>query len=127
MIESVLAVVTMSLPILTIAGMLAAAEWRDRRRTGALARQIRLTDAIAGELGAVVAPVVSHPVGGPWRVEMRIPIGRPATAARVLAITHETLARLGAAPYQLVLTPEAPPPPPAAPQAFRPARALRVA
>ena len=33
-------------PLLTVGGLFALAEWRDRRRAMARARQIRLTDAI---------------------------------------------------------------------------------
>ena len=88
------------------ASLLALAEWRERRRAATLARQIRLTDAIANELGAVVAPVVSRSARGAWRVTMRVPAARPALVARVLAIAQETLPRIDATPYELVLTPE---------------------
>lgn len=108
MIEATLVVLAMLSPILPVAGLLVLAKWRDRRRAAVVARQIRLTDAIAEELGAVVAPLVSRPLGRPWRVAMRLPVDRPALAGRVLAITHQTLSRNGAARYQLVLTPEAP-------------------
>ena len=40
----------------TILGLLALAAWRDRRRDAVAARQIRLCDTIADELGAIVAP-----------------------------------------------------------------------
>lgn len=93
-------------PLLTMGGLLALAEWRDRRRAATIARQIRLTDAIAAELGGVVAPVVSKPLGRPWRVAMRVPVGHPALVSRVLAIAHDTLGRLGATPYEVVLMPE---------------------
>ena len=112
-------------PVLTALGLLALAEWRDRRRAAAIAWQVRLTDAISTELGGVVAPVVSKPLGARWRVAMRVPVARPALVSRVLAITHETLRDLRIARYELVLTPE---PAPArrgestAPHARRPAR-----
>ena len=93
-------------PLLTVGGLFALAEWRDRRRAMALARQIRLTDAIAAELGGVVAPVVSKPLAGPWRVEMRVPVGRPALVSRIVAIAHGTLRDLGVTRYELVLTPD---------------------
>jgi hypothetical protein len=38
-------------PVLTALGLLALAEWRDRRRAAAIAWQVRLTDAISAELG----------------------------------------------------------------------------
>ena len=71
-----------------------------------IARQVRLTDAIADELGPIVAPLVAKPLGGPWRVEIRVPVGRPATVSRIVAIAHDTLTRTGAGRYELVLTPE---------------------
>ena len=93
-------------PILTALGLLTLAEWRDRRRAAVIASQVRLTDAISTELGGVVAPVVSKPLGAPWRVEMYVPMARPALVSRILAITQATLRDLGIARYELVLTPE---------------------
>lgn len=98
---------TMSSPILLIAGLLALAAWRDHRREAVIARQVRLTDAIANELGPIVAPLVAKPLGGPWRVEIRVPVSRPAAVSRIVAIAHDTLTRAGASRYELVLTPEA--------------------
>ena len=93
-------------PILTVGGLFALAEWRDRRRAMAVARQIGLTDAIAAQLGWVVAPVVSMPLAGPWRIRMRVPVGRPALVSRIVAIAHGTLRDLGVTRYELVLTPD---------------------
>jgi hypothetical protein len=106
MMTAAIVVLTMSSPILVIAGLLALAAWRDHRREAIVARQIRLTDAIADELGPIVAPVVAKPLGGPWRVEVQVPVGRPATVSRIVAIAHDTLTRTGAGRYELVLTPE---------------------
>jgi hypothetical protein len=105
MMTAAFVILTMSSPILVIAGLLALAAWRDRRREVAVARQVRLTDAIANEMGPIVAPLVSKPLGRPWRVEVRVPVGRPAVVSRIVAIAHETLTRTGAARYELVLTP----------------------
>lgn len=99
-------ILTMSSPILVILGLLALAAWRDHRRDAVIARQIRLTDAIADELGPIVAPLVAKPLGGTWRVEIRVPVGRPTTVSRIVAIAHDTLTRTGAGRYELVLTPE---------------------
>ena len=93
-------------PVLTALGLLALAEWRDRRRAAAIAWQVRLTDAISAKLGGVVTPVVSKPLGARWRVAMHVPVARPALVSRVLAITDETLRELRVARYELVLTPE---------------------
>jgi hypothetical protein len=104
MMTAALVVGTMSSPILLIAALLGLAAWRDRRREAMVARQIRLTDAIADELGPIVAPVVAKPLGRPWRVEIRVPVGRPTVVGRIVAIAHDTLTRSGAARYELVLT-----------------------
>jgi hypothetical protein len=109
MVTTALMVLTMSSPILVILGLLALAGWRDRRREAMIARQIRLTDAIADELGAIVAPVVTKPLGRPWRVDIHVPVGRPATVSRIVGIAHDTLTRTGAGRYELVLTPDVTP------------------
>lgn len=95
------------LPLLIAGALLVLAEWRDRRRATELARQIRLTDAIAAELGGVVAPVASRPLAAPLRVEIRVPVARPALVSRIVVIAHDTLRDLGVTRYELVLTPEA--------------------
>jgi hypothetical protein len=106
MMTAAIVLMTMSLPILVVIGLLTLAAWRDHRREGIVARQIRLTDAIADEIGPVVAPVVAKPLGGPWRVAIQVPVGRPATVSRIVTIAHDTLTRIGAGRYELVLTPE---------------------
>ncbi len=108
MIELIVALVTALSPIFFIVLLLLAAGWRDRRLEAVAARQIRVTDAIANELGAIVAPVVTKPVGRPWRVEMAVPFGRPSTVARVLALSHRALERMEPGRYEIVLTPQAP-------------------
>ncbi|HZS32514.1 MAG TPA: hypothetical protein VFC42_03980 [Methylomirabilota bacterium] len=128
MIQAAVFTVSMLFPILLVAGMLGLAEWRDRRRAATLTRQVVLTDAITDELGAVVAPVVSHPLGGRWRVTMRLPMDRPAVSASALAIADATMRRLDAGRYELVLTPAAGAAAPApAADAGRRIRHLRVA
>ncbi|HEY7601130.1 MAG TPA: hypothetical protein VIB60_01355 [Methylomirabilota bacterium] len=109
MLTAALMLLTISSPVLVVVGLLALAAWRDRRRDAVLARQIRLTDAIADELGSIVAPVVTKPLGRPWRVDIHVPVGRPAMVSRIVGIAHDTLTRLGAGRYELVLTPDAAP------------------
>lgn len=92
-------------PILTVGILLELAAWRDRRRQAAIARQIALTDAIAAELGAIVAPVVKPALWGPSKVRIPVPLSRPLTVARVLAIAHRVLARIPDG-YELVLVPQ---------------------
>ena len=96
-------VVAMS-PLLAVVGLLALAARRDRVREAAVARQIRLTDAIAAELGAVVAPVVRKRRGGPWQIEMGVPLARPATVARILSIVDGVMPGR----YEIVLTRQQP-------------------
>jgi hypothetical protein len=105
MMTTAVLILTMSSPILVIFGLLAMAAWRDRRRDAMVSRQIRLTDAIADEVGPIVAPVVRKPLGRPWRVEVQVPVSRPALVSRIVAVAHDTLTRTGAGRYELVLTP----------------------
>ena len=106
MLTATAVILTMSSPILVVIGLLALAAWRDRRREAVIARQVRLTDAIAEEVGPVVAPLVSKPLGRPWRVDIRVPIGRPGVVSRIVAVAHDTLTRNGAGRYELVIVPE---------------------
>ncbi|MBI2014547.1 MAG: hypothetical protein HYS77_03270, partial [Candidatus Rokubacteria bacterium] len=75
-----------------VAGPLVLVDWIHARRRETIARQIAVTDAIHGELGAVVAPVVTRRLGGAWEVRIPVPFDRPALVERVLAIAHRTLA-----------------------------------
>jgi hypothetical protein len=121
MMTAALAILTVSSPILFVLGLLALAAWRDRRREAMIARQVRLSDALAEEVGPIVAPLVSKPLGRPWRVEVQVPVGRPAVVSRIVAIAHDVLTRTGAGRYELVLTPnpEAARPLAPAPRAIR--------
>jgi hypothetical protein len=94
-------------PLLLIGGLLAAAGWRDRRELARVARQTRISDALAEEVGAIVAPVVAKR-HGTWRVSVAVPLGRPALVARVVGVLHRTLGRLGPDRYEIVLAPQEP-------------------
>ena len=96
-------------PFLFVAGLLVLAGWRDRREAEERARQIRLTDALADQVGAIVAPVVTRRLGG-WRVEIPAPLGRPTVMGRIVSEAHRTLERLGSGRYEIVLTPQEPAP-----------------
>jgi hypothetical protein len=81
-----------------------------RRRRAAL--QVAVTDALDGELGPVVAPVVWSRGWRAWELRIPIPSERQAIVGRVLAIAHRTLARIeaGAAErVRIVLVPQAAP------------------
>ena len=105
-----LAVLTLTLsPFIVVGVLLELAAWLERRRQAAIARQVALTDAIAGELGAVVAPVVRKPLRGPWQIEIAVPFARPATVGTVISIAHRVLAhaeRMSPGDYRIVLTPQ---------------------
>jgi hypothetical protein len=104
-IEVIAAVVTALAPILFVAALLAVAAWRDRREAAQVARQIRVTDALANEVGAIVAPVVRKHRGG-WRVEIPAPLGRPGAVGRIVSVVSQSLR--GAGRYEIVLTPQEP-------------------
>jgi hypothetical protein len=85
------------------------ADWYRSRRQEAVRRQIALTDAIDARLGAVVSPVVTKPLWGPWQVRIDMPLTRPVPVDRILAIAHEVLSsvdQVDPGRYQTVLTPK---------------------
>src|SRR5262245_25101462 len=94
-------------PLLLVGGLLALAEWRDRRARAEIARQTRLSDALVEEVGAIVAPIVRRRRGG-WRVRIAVPLGRPAVVTRIVEVLDQTLGRLGDDRYEIVLTPQEP-------------------
>lgn len=100
------AVVVVLFPFTTVLALLLLVRRAEARRDEAVARQIRLTDAIHRDLGAVVAPVVTRGRRGRWRVSIAVPFERPALVGAVLDIVH------GAFPerFDLVLTPREPRP-----------------
>ncbi len=88
-------------------GPMFLAEWLRKRRQEEVARQIALTDAIDGQLGAVVAPVVTKSFFGPWEIRIAVPLDQSSKVARILAIVDEMFpndARAGSGPYRLFLT-----------------------
>ena len=105
MIDAALLILTTASPILVVAGLLAAGAWRDRRRQASVTRQVRLIDAVGAELSLIVAPLVRKPIGRPWRVDIHVPVGRPVTVGRIVAIAHETLTEAEPLRYELVLRP----------------------
>jgi hypothetical protein len=97
------------LPIAVVAALMLFADRLQRRREAAVACQIALSDAIGGELGAIVAPTVRAPLWGPWRVAIAVPLARPATVGRILSIAHRVLASPDwprVRRFELVLTPQ---------------------
>jgi hypothetical protein len=83
--------------------------WLQKRHRETARRQIALTEALDGEFGPIVAPVVKKPIWGPWRIEIAVPLGRPDTVGRILAIADEvfsTVDEISPSQYRLVLTGE---------------------
>jgi hypothetical protein len=97
-------------PLLLVGALLALAGWRDRRALAATAHQTRLTDALADEIGVIVAPVVERR-RGTWRVTVAVPLERPLVVARILWVLHRALGRIGCERYEIVLSPQEPAPP----------------
>lgn len=80
------------LVLVLIGGPMFLMDWRRNRRQEMIRRQIVLTDAIGGQLGMIVSPLVRKPLWGPWEVRIAMPFSRSAAAARILAIVNEVLA-----------------------------------
>jgi hypothetical protein len=105
MLETVLAFAIAAAPFAALVALLSASARWQRARETAVARQIAVTDALHRELGALVSPVVTKPPLGPWQVSIPVPFRQPELLGRVVAIAHETLARMGAAEHvEIVLT-----------------------
>ncbi|HWU38609.1 MAG TPA: hypothetical protein VN203_13255, partial [Candidatus Acidoferrum sp.] len=84
--------------------------WLRKRRREVIMQQIALTDAIDGNFGAIVSPVVTvrRPLWGPWQIKIALPFTRPAAVGRVLSLAHEVLAmagRMNPNRYEIVLAP----------------------
>jgi hypothetical protein len=109
-------------PLLLVGGLLALAGWRDRRALAATVRQTQLTDALAAEVGVIVAPVVKKRFGT-WRVSVAVPFGRPAVVARIVGVVHRTVGRIDSGRYEIVLSPQEEPAPPAPARPWRERRA----
>jgi hypothetical protein len=83
--------------------------WLRARRQETTRWQIALTDALDGQLGMVVAPVVKHRLWGARQIRIAMPFASLSTAGRILAVAHQVLSgleRVSPGDYQIVLTPE---------------------
>jgi hypothetical protein len=65
---------------------------------------VRVTDAIHGALGAIVAPTVAKPAGRPWRVAMGLAPRDRAAAGLLAEIAGRALGQEGGG-VQIVFTP----------------------
>jgi len=92
MLTAVAIAVVIVTPAIVIAAIAQLIEARRRARARVLARQIRLTDAVHAELGAVVAPIVEKPAFRPWRVIFPMRAVRGADVTRLVSIADRVLA-----------------------------------
>jgi hypothetical protein len=94
--------------LLWIGGPIVLTNWLRTRRQETIKRQVALTEAIDGRFGAIVAPVVTKPLWGPWEIRIAMPFRQPVTVGGILAVVDEMLStsdRMDSAHYQIVLTP----------------------
>ena len=89
---------------LLAAGLTRLVDGRDRRRLRQVVAQVRVTDAIHGALGAIVAPTVSGQAGKRWTVTMGLGPRDLAAAGRLTEIARQTLEHDGAG-VEIVFTP----------------------
>lgn len=85
-----------------------------RRRQAAIVRQVALTEALDGRLGAWVAPVVTKPFLGPWQIRLAVPCLPSTAAAEMLSVVDDVFSGVeekGAPTYRIVLSakPDSPP------------------
>jgi hypothetical protein len=98
-------VLVLAAPFVTLAALLLVIERRQRRRTDEIRRQIALTDALHARVGALVAPVVRRRFRA-WEVIVAVPVERPAVVATVLEVVDHAFGR---GTYEVVLRRQAPP------------------
>lgn len=77
-----------------IGGPMVLTDWVRKRREVVIARQIALTDALDGQFGAIVTPVVTRPLFSPWEVRIALPLHRSAILTRMLAAVNEAFSRV---------------------------------
>ena len=90
-----------------IGGPMILVDWLRRRRQEAIRLQIALTDAIDGQLGPIVSPVVTTPLWGPWQIRIAVPFDRSEAFGPILALAEEVLyaaGRMRSDQYRIVLT-----------------------
>jgi hypothetical protein len=90
-----------------LGGPMLLVDWARKRREQAIERQIALTDALDGQLGAIVAPVVTKPLLGPWEIQIAVPFHRFTTVARILSVVEKVFPDVegeGPRPYRILLS-----------------------
>ena len=104
-------------PIAAVVGLFWIMGQRQRRLAERIMLQVRVTDAIHAELGAVAAPEVTRRPDGGWRVQMRVPAGRPGLVGPLVDLAELAMRAAPPRPFEIVLLPPRP-----ATQATRPRR-----
>jgi hypothetical protein len=110
MLTAVAIALVLLTPAIVIAAIAEAIEARRNATARVLARQIRLTDAVHAELGAIVAPIVEKPAFRPWRVVFPMRALRAADVDRLVSIADRVLGDELRSPehLQIVFTRRAP-------------------
>jgi hypothetical protein len=96
-------------PIALIVTALLLMERRGRIRLAECARQIAVTDAIHGELGAIVAPVVRRRLWGRWRLVIPVPFDDLDSVSRVVRAAYrgfDAPERAIPGRFEIVLSPQ---------------------
>ena len=106
---SAVTVVAVLLPVAMFTAALLLSTWRARTRLLAIARQIAVTDAIHGELGAVVSPVVRHRLWGRWQLMIPVPFDDLDTVTHVVRTAYgafDAPERKNPGQFEIVLSPQ---------------------
>jgi hypothetical protein len=92
-----------------VGGPMLLVDWSRRRQQRAIELQIALTDALDQQFGAMVAPVVTNPLFGPWEIQIAVPLPllRSAGVARILPVVDDVFSEaavMGSPSYRIVLS-----------------------
>ena len=87
-----------------VGGPMLLVDWSRKRWQTVIERQIALTDALDGKLGAIVAPVVTRPFFGPWEIRIAVPLLRSAALARILSVVDSVFCDRSGRSYRIVLS-----------------------
>jgi len=103
-----LALGTALLPIALMVAALLFMERRARLRLAECARQVAVTDAVHGELGAIVSPVVRRRLGGRWQLAIPVPFDDLDTVGRVVRAAYGGFDAPDRLPgrFEIVLSPQ---------------------
>src|SRR5262245_5552394 len=98
MLSALALVVLFGWVTLAVAAMVWLVDGLERRRLGRVLAEVRMTEAVHGELGPIVAPAVARHWGRPWTVRMGLGPGEIRFAGRLTEIARRTLGDGGTPP-----------------------------